>query len=147
MTVTERTFRSSADVVFNALVHAEGYPRWLVGAQFVRTDPAWPAPGSSFHHRVGFGPLGLNDRTTVRELEPGRRLRLKVRARPVLEADVEFVVTPVGTGSGAGSSLRMEERPVGLFRFAAPVFAPLVKARNERSLQRLADVVDGSKSA
>jgi Polyketide cyclase / dehydrase and lipid transport len=138
MTVTERRFRSSPDKVFEALVDADRYPCWLVGAKVVQPDPDWPSPGSSFDHRVGFGPIEVEDRTTVRDLSTDRRLRLLVRARPFLEADVDFEVMP----DGDGSLLRMDERPRGIFRLAAPLLAPLVRARNDRSLHRLADLIE-----
>jgi uncharacterized protein YndB with AHSA1/START domain len=140
MTTVERRFRASSEQVYEALIDAERYPLWLVGAKVVHVpDSEWPAPGSSFDHRVGVGPLEVDDSTTVREVRPGRRLRLLVRARPFLEADVDFDVT----SDGSGSVLRMDERPRGVFRFAAPFIGPLIKARNARSLALLAKVVDG----
>jgi uncharacterized protein YndB with AHSA1/START domain len=139
MTVCERHFTSSPDRVYEAIVDAEGYPRWLVGAKVVRvTDPSWPSPGAEFQHKVGAGPIEVADHTTVAGVVPGRSLDLIVRARPFIEADVRFRVTPDGTGT----LLSMNERPRGVFRFATPFLAPLIKARNARSLQQLADMLD-----
>jgi hypothetical protein len=56
----------------------------------------------------------------------------------LIEADVHFEIVAVGTGS----MLRMDERPRGVFRALGPLLALLVKPRNDRSLQRLADVID-----
>jgi uncharacterized protein YndB with AHSA1/START domain len=140
MTRSERTFTAPPEAVYAVLVDAERYPRWLVGARQVRVDdPAWPQPGSSFAHHVGAGPVDVEDATTVAVNEPGRRLDLVVRARPFLEADVSFRVEP----HGAGTRLVMEEIPRGRFRLLAPFLAPLVKLRNDRSLCRLVEVVDG----
>jgi uncharacterized protein YndB with AHSA1/START domain len=141
MAVSERTFRAAPEAVFDCLVDAESYPSWLVGAKEVHVqDPSWPEPGSSFEHRVGAGPVEVHDETSVKGVVPGRALDLIVRARPLFEADVHFDVYPEGTGT----RLRMKETPRGPFRLLAPLIAPLVKLRNDRSLSRLADRLDGS---
>lgn len=139
VTVSERSFQAGTDEMFAVLIDAEHYPRWLVGAKEVHIgDPSWPQPGSWFHHKVGFGPIQIGDRTTVSAIEPGRSLDLIVRARPLIEADVHFEIVAAGTGS----VLRMDERPRGAFRVLGPLLSLLVKPRNDRSLQRLADVID-----
>ena len=139
MTVTGRTFSTSAATLFEVLVEPTTYPRWLVGAKQIRdVSPQWPQPGSFFKHTVGFGPVAISDRTTVRELQPPRLLVLFVRARPAIEAVVRFELTDVV----GGCELVMTEQPVGVYKLAAPVMQPLVKRRNDRSLQRLQDVVD-----
>ncbi|MCU1361422.1 MAG: hypothetical protein JWN99_2711 [Ilumatobacteraceae bacterium] len=139
MTVCERHFRSAPQQVYDAIVDAERYPRWLVGAKVVRVvDASWPNPGAEFRHTVGAGPLEVDDRTTVRDVQPGRGLDLIVRARPFIEAEVRFRIAPDGTGS----VLSMNERPLGIFRLATPLLAPFVKARNARSLERLAALID-----
>ncbi len=138
MAHSERHIDATPDEVFDVLVDAERYPRWLVGAQRVDVDDGrWPQPGSSFHHTVGAGPITVDDSTTVSGAASGRRLDLVVRARPFLEADVCFMVRP----DGAGTLLTMDETPRGPFRLLTPVIAPLVKLRNDRSLQRLAAMV------
>jgi uncharacterized protein YndB with AHSA1/START domain len=120
--------------VFEALVDAEHYPSWLVGARQVSVnDPTWPAPGSTFDHEVGAGPVDVHDSTTVVDLDWRRRLDLVVRARPFLVADVRFDLRP----DGAGTHLRMEERPRGVFRLLSPLITPLVRIRNDRSLANL----------
>ncbi|MEZ5249003.1 MAG: SRPBCC family protein [Ilumatobacteraceae bacterium] len=49
--------------VFEVLTDATHYPRWLGGARrVVVDDPAWPSPGSEFHHEVGVGPVDVHDR-------------------------------------------------------------------------------------
>jgi len=141
MSVSERRFRHGVDRVFRALIDPEGYPRWLVGAKRIReVDPSWPQPGSEFHHVAGFGPITIADRTTVLELEAPRLLVLRVRARPAIAATVRFELTP----SSTGCLLTMTETPVGPYRCIAPLLAPLIQMRNARSLQRLADLVDGA---
>ena len=140
MVAVERRFRSSPDGVFDALVDARQYPTWLVGARRVRVrDSNWPNPGASFDHRVGAGPIEIGDRSTVLANDPPWRLDLLVRARPLLAATVHFELHPVD----GGTRLVMDERPAGRFRLLAPLIAPLVKLRNERSLRNLAALLDG----
>ncbi len=139
--VSERRFAAHPQRMFDTLVDAERYPEWLVGAREVHVDdPRWPRPGSRFQHEVGAGPIGLHDSTEVVDVEPARRLDLVVRARPFLVADVRFELHPDGTGT----TLRMTERPRGLFRLLSPAIAPLVRLRNDRSLARLARRIDGA---
>ena len=132
--VSERRLDATPHRVFDVLVDAEHYPAWLVGARQVSVDdPAWPMPGSEFHHEVGAGPIDVHDSTSVVGMEPWRRLDLVVRARPFLVADVHFEVHP----EGSGTWLRMEERPRGVFRLLSPFITPLVRLRNDRSLAKL----------
>ena len=129
---------ATIDEVFDALVDAERYPQWLLGAKVVQiVDRDWPRPGASFEHEVGVGPMTVQDRTTVEDIDPGRRLTLLVRARPFIEAHVAFHVCP----QAGGTRLTMTEKPAGWFRLLSPVIAPLVKVRNDRSLQRLAELL------
>ena len=62
-----------------------------------------------------------------------------IGARPFLIADVRFEVEP----HGSGTTLRMTEEPRGPFRVMSPLIWPFVRARNDRSLRRLAELVDG----
>ena len=139
MPTSRRFIPAPAERVYAALVDAPSYPKWLVGAKAVlKVDPTWPTPGSGFRHEVGGGPLRTRDRTTVRSLDPGRALGLRVRARPFLEADVHFEITPSGAET---AELTLSEQPRGPFRMLTGLVGPLLKARNDRSLDRFADVV------
>lgn len=136
MTVSRRLFAVPADDVYDAVIDANRYPRWLVGARAVESvDERWPDPGASFAHEVGGGPVTVNDLTTATGGESDRTFRLRVRARPLLEADVEFEVRSEGP---ARTALLMTETPVGRFRLLVWFVGPLVKLRNDRSLTRLA---------
>lgn len=138
-TVTEKTFVVAATEVFAALVDPDTYPQWLVGTKNIReVSSDWPAPGSYFKHTVGFGLIAIPDRTTVRDVETPHMLTLFVRARPVVEAVVQFDVT----SNGDTCTLRMTETPVGVYKVIAPLARPLIQARNERSLLRLAAFID-----
>ena len=125
--------------VFVHLLDPWRYPEWLLGASTMRdVDDSWPEVGSSFHHRVGFGPLKVNDRSKVLEIEPPTRLVLHVRATPALQAIVTFTVEP----TSEGSILWLEEHPaLKLGQLLRPILDPPTHVRNKASLRNLADLM------
>ena len=134
MTITEQQFTVPASTLFDAITNPYSYPKWLVGTRHIRyVSSNWPQPTSYFKHTVGFGPIAIPDRTTVRVIEQPRMVEMLVRARPVIEAVVRFEVNP----SPAGCTLRMEETPVGVYKLFSAFAQPLIRLRNERSLHRL----------
>ena len=139
MTTVRTTIDAPVEEVWDALVDVRTYPHWLIGARRIRRiDDGWPAPGTAFHHEVGIGgPLTIRDRTRSEIVEPGRRLQLDVRARPLLRADVTFELTP----TAEGTEVSLEEHPTGWHRLLAPLLAPLVMARNQASLGKLSERV------
>jgi NAD(P)-dependent dehydrogenase (short-subunit alcohol dehydrogenase family)/uncharacterized protein YndB with AHSA1/START domain len=98
---------ASPERVFAVLADAERYPEWVVGAAGTLTaDDDFPAPGTSFQHRVGLGPLTLSsDVTEVLELDSPRRIVLKAKARPLGTAQVTIELT----ARAGGTELLMEE--------------------------------------
>lgn len=136
MTTVHHHFDRPVTEVFDALVDPRTYPDWLVGAKEVRSvDDTWPAPGSSFRHRVGlFGPLTVADRSTSRELDAPHLFVLEVRARPLGRARVTF---RLDAPSPSTTEVEFSEEPIGPARVLSPVVAPLVAGRNVRSLQHL----------
>lgn len=140
MTTVSRRFDRPIFEVFDAIADPRTYPEWLVGAQEMRSiDPTWPAPGSSFHHRVGLvGPLTLADRSTSCEVRAPELLALEVRARPLGRARVRFELTALG---GPATVVAFSEVPIGPARVLTPVAAPLAVLRNRRSLDRLAELL------
>lgn len=135
--------------VFEHLTNPWEYPKWLLGASTIRAvDDDFPAVGSNFHHRVGVGPLKVNDRSEVLEVEPDRKLVLLVKARPLFQGKVTFTIEPDGEG---GSVLTFEEVPAfpGA-ELARPLLDPATHARNKKSLENLADLMhrgDGETAA
>jgi uncharacterized protein YndB with AHSA1/START domain len=123
--------------VFWVLTDVASFPLWVVGAKRIRgVDPTWPAPGSSFHHVVGAGPVEDRDSTRVMAIVPDRHLTLLVRARPLVgTARVELTLV----GRNGGTDLEMVEQPMaGPVRRLPNLFVDaLVRARNELSLRRL----------
>ncbi|HVU75117.1 MAG TPA: SRPBCC family protein [Mycobacteriales bacterium] len=85
------------DVVWQVLADGYAYADWVVGTKAIRAvDAGWPAVGTSIHHRVGVGPLVIEDRTTVRVCDPGRRLELEAFAGPTGSARIAIELIPWG---------------------------------------------------
>jgi hypothetical protein len=142
MAYTSREIGAGATAAFAVLIDPETYPRWLVGAQAIRSvDPTWPEPGSKFHHVVGFGPLRLADSSEVLEIdEAAMILRLKVRARPLIAAVATFQV--IGTESRCVITLQEEPAQRTIGNLVRPAMDPATHVRNHRSLRRLAHVIE-----
>lgn len=142
MSVVTQHIERSPTEVFEALVEPRTYPRWLVGAKEIRAvDPAWPQPGSVFHHRVGLiPPLTVDDNTKALGVVPDRRLELEARARPFGRARVTFTLEAVD----GGTEVTLEERPIGLLAPTEPLLGRLSALRNRRSLRLLAELLSGT---
>jgi uncharacterized protein YndB with AHSA1/START domain len=142
MVVVEKSMPAPAAKVFDVISEPTTYPQWLTGAKRIRrVDRDFPRPASEFEHEVGAGPVTVKDTTEVEEVRPNHMLEMVVRARPFLVARVIFEVF---TDTERSSRLRLSETPIGFYRFFAWLIDPLIKARNTRSLHRLADYLTGS---
>ena len=137
MSVVSKRIDRPIEDVFAALVTPVTYPSWLVGCKEIRAvDDGWPAVGTRFHHCVGVaGPVTVADSSRVEAIEAPHRLVLEVRARPVGRGQVTFTLEQQAPGSS--TTLTVDEVPVGRLAVLRPLLAPLVMARNERSLTRL----------
>jgi uncharacterized protein YndB with AHSA1/START domain len=125
--------------VWEALADPAGYAHWVVGSKEVRdADAGFPAPGTRFHHTIGFGPLKVDDHTESLEAEPPSYLRLRAKARPLGTATVIFEVMPVD----GGTTVRITENPDGLTSILRlnPLVHLFTKARNAESLMRLEEL-------
>lgn len=132
---------ASAEAVFEVLLDPYTYPDWVVGCQKIReVDRSWPSPGARFHHRVGVGPLAVDDSTKIVAVEPPCRLVLEARAGPAGTAEVVFDVTP----EDEGSRVTIAERPVDgpAEALGGVVKDGLLEFRNVESLQRLKECVE-----
>jgi uncharacterized protein YndB with AHSA1/START domain len=120
--------------VFAVLTDARSYADWVVGAKEIRAvDPDWPKPGSAFHHSVGVGAT-VDDATRVLELEPGRRLALRVKARPFSTGTVDFELEP----DDGGTTVTMSETVDGwAWVVLRPVVEVVLHVRNTETLRRL----------
>lgn len=141
MAMIEVTFPHPRAAVFGVLTDPMSYPDWLVGAQAIRgIEPGWPSPGASFHHRVGLGgPVSVADSTTVRAIEAPALLELEVRARPFGRGVSRFELVAEGPST---TVVRFEEHAIGAAALANPVAGPLIRRRNQRSMARLASLLD-----
>ena len=116
-----------------------GYEYWVVGSKVIRdAEPGFPAPGTKFHHTIGFGPFTLNDHTEVLEAERPALLKLRAKGRPLGTASVTLRMTP----DGGGTMVEIVERPDGPFVIlnANPLLHVLTKVRNAESLMRLEEL-------
>lgn len=142
MAVNDTVIDTPPDRIFDVWRDARLYADWVVGAKHVRAvDDGWPAVGTRFHHCVGFGPLTIKDDTEVLECEPGRRLVLKAKTRPLGTARVELELHPEGAGS---TRVVMKEGPGD--RMSRIVFNPIadlaLKGRNVEALRRLKRIAE-----
>jgi uncharacterized protein YndB with AHSA1/START domain len=127
--------------VFAVLATPATYADWVVGSETIRdADSHWPAKGSRFYHRVGFGPFKVKDHTEVVDVDPPFRLVLQARARPMGTAIVEFRLEP----RDGGTDVTMIEGPGDrLSRLSINRLTdPLVKKRNDWTLQRLKRIAE-----
>jgi uncharacterized protein YndB with AHSA1/START domain len=127
--------------VFAVLATPATYADWVVGSDIIRgADPDWPAVGSRFYHRVGWGPFKVKDHTEVVEVDPPRKLVLHARARPVGTALVTMLVAPRDRGSYV---TMIETAGDPLSRLSInPLTDWLVRKRNDVSLRRLKRIAE-----
>jgi uncharacterized protein YndB with AHSA1/START domain len=139
MATNERYIPVPPEAVWDVLAEPEGYGYWVVGSKSVRdADPDWPAPGSRFHHTIGFGPLTLSDHTVALETERPHRFRLRAKGRPAGTATVTLEMTP----KAGGTLVTMSENPDGVFALLSfnPLAHAVTRLRNAESLMRLEEL-------
>ncbi len=137
MSEVTRTTTAGPDAIWSVIADGWTFASWVVGASRVRAvEPGWPEVGARIHHSVGQWPAVLDDDTEVVEVEPGRRIVLLARTRPVGEARVEIVLEPLAEGT----RMRMIEDFVSGPALVAPrpARAVVLSARNTETLHRLA---------
>lgn len=142
MARNQRIIDASPEAVFDVLSDPRSYAYWVVGSMGIRdADEGWPAQGTRIHHTVGIGPLRIRDYSVVEEVRPGRFLQLQAKTRPMGKASVELELER----ADGGTRVTMIESPADAA--TAFVFQPLthllMRARNVRSLERLAELAEG----
>ena len=136
MARNELVIGAAPAVVWQVLADPRAYGDWVVGSAEVREwDEGWPAVGRRLRHRIGPGPLAIEDYTAVLAADPPRRLVLRANARPLGVARIELRVEP----HPAGALVTMVENPAGrLARLLLPLpVRVLLRLRNGESLRRL----------
>ena len=139
MATNRRFMPVPPEAVWAALSDPSGYAYWVVGSKVIRdAESGFPAPGTKFHHTIGFGPLTLDDHTEVLEAERPGLLKLRAKGRPLGTASVTLRMTP----EDGGTTVEMVERPDGAFAFlnANPLLHVFTKVRNAESLMRLEEL-------
>jgi uncharacterized protein YndB with AHSA1/START domain len=142
MATNRKLIRARPERVFDVLADPESYGSWVVGSSHIRdADPGFPGLGTRFHHTRGTFGRGIKDSTRVLECLPGRRLVLRVGARPLVVGRVSLQLTPVD----GGTEVRMDEIAVGGLIAAMPrmLADPPTWLRNEVSLSRLKRLAEG----
>jgi uncharacterized protein YndB with AHSA1/START domain len=139
MATNERFMPVPPEAVWDVLADPASYGYWVVGSKVIRdAEPGWPAPGSKFHHTIGFGPFALADHTVALEARRPRRFRLRAKGRPVGTATVTLDLEP----KDGGTLVTMSESPDGVFSPLAllPPLHLFTKGRNAESLMRLEEL-------
>lgn len=139
MARNERLMAATPEQVFAVLADPSSYGTWVVGSDRIRgADPGWPAAGTRFHHRVGWGPIKVEDHTEALAVEAPRHLVLKAKARPLGTARVTLTLERRGT---ATLVTMVEDAGDRLTRLLFnPLTHLLVRGRNVESLRRLEEL-------
>jgi hypothetical protein len=142
MATVQRTVQATPDRVFAVLADGWTYSDWVVGTAHIRdVDAAWPAPGTTLHHKAGPWPISLEDSSTVVACEPDRSLTLKAGLWPLGQAWVHMDLEPVGTT--ATRVTLAEDFEAGPLRALRNKINDLVlHRRNIEALRRLADIAE-----
>lgn len=142
MARNEIVIAAEPERVFAVLADGRNYGYWVVGSSEIRdVEQGFPAAGTRFHHKVGWGPLKVADHTEVLECERPRLLKLKAKSRPLGTAHVTIELEPHATGTRATMIEDAGDKLTAL------VFNPLthllVRGRNTESLERLKQLPEG----
>jgi uncharacterized protein YndB with AHSA1/START domain len=146
VTTVDRVVNAEPADVWAVLADGWLYALWVVGAARMReVDDSWPAVGARLHHSVGTWPMLVDDTTSVLEVEPGRRLKLRARAWPAGEAEVELRLDATSGGTAVTMVEDAVSGPGALV--PKPLRDPMLKLRNVEALQRLALLVENRQVA
>lgn len=100
MAVVNALVERTPEQVWEVLADGHAYADWVVGTTEIRAvDDGWPALGRSIHYTVGWGPLALRGRTTVRQVEKDTRLGLEADAGLLGSVRIALELDPWGEGT------------------------------------------------
>lgn len=141
MSTNSRIVTASPEQVWRVLSDGWLYPVWVVGATRMRdVDDAWPAVGSQLHHSVGIWPVVVDDTTEVLEVRAPEYLRLRARAWPGGEAEVELLLEPAEGGTRVTIVEDVVKGPTALT--PEPLRKLPLLWRNRETLRRLAFIAE-----
>lgn len=127
--------------VWEVLSDGRAYAEWVAGAQDIRdVDAHWPEPGARIHYTSGIGRWTIDDVTTVRLMEPCRRLELEAYAGRLGTARISIELLSWGESR---TVVIIDEHPLtglGARWHSAPLDAAL-RLRNRHMMRSLAKVV------
>jgi uncharacterized protein YndB with AHSA1/START domain len=127
--------------VWDVLSDGSSYAQWVMGTQNIRdVDANWPELGAKIHYTIGLGRWTMDDVTTVRLVEPGKRLELEAHAGRFGTARVAITLVPWGHHQ---TVVILDEHPLSGpgARWHSIVVEGLLRLRNERMLRTLAQLV------
>ncbi|MCW2539541.1 MAG: polyketide cyclase/dehydrase [Frankiales bacterium] len=136
MATVSASIHAPADAVFAVLADGWSYSNWVVGTSHMRAvEAGWPAVGAKLHHAAGVWPMVTRDETVVEECEPGRRLVLNAKGRPMGEARVIIELEAMGDDT----RVTMTETPIaGPGKWSNnPLSEAALGRRNKEALARL----------
>lgn len=141
MSRNTRVFHCPPESVFAVLASGWLFPGWVVGASRMRrVDADFPHVGAQLHHSFGLWPLVIDDRTTVLEWDPPRRMIIQAAGWPMGEARVRLEVEP----HPRGARVRIHEAAVkgpGTL-VPKPLLHAVLWLRNIETLRRLAHMAE-----
>ena len=141
MATTDITIDAPARAVYESLLDAWTYEVWVGGAKRIRdVDAAWPAPGSCFHHSIGFGPIMTRDETVMLRHEKDKLVELNIELWPAGEGIVRLELDEVGGGTKVTMHEDFTKGPAAWGD--NKVQQMLIKLRNDFSLDKLKTVVE-----
>lgn len=141
MATNQRFMPVPPEAIWDALADPGGYGYWVVGSKFIRdVDDDWPQVGARSHHKIGVGPLTIDDHSQIVEAERPRLFRLRVKGRPAGTAFVTVEMQP--RPADGGTLVRFSENPDGAFGWLSlnPATHLFTLARNAESLARLEEL-------
>lgn len=99
MAVLNVLIEHDPEQVWQVLSDGWAYAEWVAGTRNIRdVDDRWPEPGARIHYTFGAGRRTLDDVTTVRVMEPCRRLELEAHAGRLGSARVSIELVDWGQG-------------------------------------------------
>lgn len=141
MATTAITLDAPARAVYDTLLDPWTYGIWVKGAKNIRAvGPAWPAPGSRFHHSSGIGPVMTRDETRMLQLEQDRLVELKMQLWPAGEGVVRLELQAEGDKTRVTMHEEFTKGPVAVMDNVVQQVA--LKLRNEWSLKQLKNIVE-----